>query len=216
MRKRPKYFWLFETLTNQHWTTDFSFFHPSLSQISICLSRSSQLLIWHMTSCPRGSFSYSSSCYKHSEFRRLMKAFTKKNKIKWSFHTMHIKISRSLLYTSDQRQSCEQELPHWTFKVQFLSISSRVLFPSKNTRGNKDEIMMKEGWFFPPKSHVYENISISLLWWFLTLSPRSQMQSPFSLKLLFFRNRTNKTTYMDFKLPAAHCLISKDFCERYC
>lgn len=144
------------------------------------------------------------------------KLLLKKNKIKWSFHTMHIKISRSLLYTSDQRQSCEQELPHWTFKVQFLSISSRVLFPSKNTRGNKDEIMMKEGWFFPPKSHVYENISISLLWWFLTLSPRSQMQSPFSLKLLFFRNRTNKTTYMDFKLPAAHCLISKDFCERYC
>lgn len=21
---------------------------------------------------------------------------------------------------------------------------------------------------------------------------------------------------MDFKLPATHCLISKDFCERYC
>lgn len=72
--------------------------------------------------------------------------------MKWSFHTMHIKISRSLLYTSDQRQSCEQELPHWTFKVQFLSISSCVLFPSKNTRGNKDEIMMKEGWFFLPRA----------------------------------------------------------------
>lgn len=89
MGKRLKYFWLFETLTNQHWTTNFSFFHPSLSQISICLSRSLQFLIWHMTSCPRGSFSHSSSCYKHSEFRRLMKAFTKKkiiNEMKFSYH----------------------------------------------------------------------------------------------------------------------------------